>query len=78
MRHANRFPLNDDMNVGRFPVDSDIGAFELKSRTCFPGFYFNSADKLTGPNGRRTFGSALRRAMFRPRQLSGLGHGPAN
>lgn len=78
MRHANRFPLADAMNIGRFPVDSDIGAFELRSRTCFPGFYFNSADKLTGPDGRRPFGNVLRRALFRPRPHAGFGRGPAN
>src|SRR5947209_5482571 len=32
MRHTNRFPIADAMNIGRFPVDSDIGARELRSR----------------------------------------------
>ncbi len=68
MRHANRFPLTDPLDLGRFPVDSDIGAFELKSRTCFPGFYFRSADKLRSPKPRR-FRDVLPRALL-PRRAA--------
>jgi peptidoglycan/xylan/chitin deacetylase (PgdA/CDA1 family) len=41
LRHANRFPLSDALDIGRLAVDSNIGALGIKSRACFPKLYSN-------------------------------------
>jgi peptidoglycan/xylan/chitin deacetylase (PgdA/CDA1 family) len=41
LRLPNRFPLGDALDLGRLGVDSDISAFGVKSRACFPRVYAN-------------------------------------
>jgi peptidoglycan/xylan/chitin deacetylase (PgdA/CDA1 family) len=41
LRRPSRFPLTDALDIGRFGVDSDVSAFGVKSRACFPGAYAN-------------------------------------
>jgi peptidoglycan/xylan/chitin deacetylase (PgdA/CDA1 family) len=39
MRHANRFPVNDALDIGRLAVDYDTSTVRLVSRACFPGVF---------------------------------------
>lgn len=41
VRRTNRFPLANPWDIGRLAVDSDITAFGVKSRACFPAVYAN-------------------------------------
>jgi peptidoglycan/xylan/chitin deacetylase (PgdA/CDA1 family) len=40
-RHANRLPVHNALDIGRFAVDYDTSSARLKSRVCFPRVFVN-------------------------------------
>jgi len=41
LRHANRFPVHDALDIGRLAVDYDTCTARLRSRVCFPKVFAN-------------------------------------